>query len=245
MNTSNIFDALTVVQYSETQKISELQTSLYKIIELEKTNMDALVMLMQTYIMLGKKEEAKALSYKIWEGKDDISYPLDLLFIDNLINIGLVEMASQILKTIFENLNDFIEDYYPLFIKFATATGNLALLSKTYINLPEDVDSVELCALIDMLNLAKYSEHFKAIAKSILSDIKEKVLALEIYFYDDEDITRWDYNIYIEGDLYDQTELKNKIERNIDAYFETNKPQYRLAPNINILNISEHSALNA
>ncbi|MFI3242135.1 MAG: hypothetical protein R3Y43_06170 [Alphaproteobacteria bacterium] len=244
MDINNIFEELVTCKFSETQKVSEIQTKIYQALQTKQNNVDLMILLMQTHIMLGKKDEAIALSNKIWEEADEVNLIIYSIYVDNLMSLGLLAKAEKVLTPFIEDLEDAPEEFRPLLLKFAMMKGDLNILNKLNEQFYQNMETQEVSEVANMLKFAKYEEHFKNTATIILSIIKEKMLSTEILFFDDEEETSWHWIVYIAGDLYDISELEGKVKRSIDEYFSTNDPEFQLAPFVGLLNISEHFPLS-
>lgn len=241
MNVEEIFDALVILEYKNIQKITELQTKIYTLLQKNPQDATLLALLMQTEIMLGKKEKTQDIAYKIWELGQDMPEPVHIIFINNLMNIGLMEMASQIFKNIFNSkIDEVIDSYYSVMIKFATLSGSVFLLQKIMANLKEEINSQNLQALIEMINLSKYEEHFKNLQKIVYREAKTKACSFEVMFYDNNEQTSWDIMIFMKGDIYERNDIFQKIEKEINIYLEQNQPNHWIVPNVSVIEIEEH-----
>ncbi len=240
METFMIFEELLQLKPANAQRIVELQTHIYKKLNDNKDDVESLILLMQTHIMLAKKEDAISLANKIWQEIDEVDTAIYILYINNLINIGLFEMASSALKPFFEDMEKSLEIAENLMIKFATLIGSLHLMLKIASKTDNNKNFVEVA---NTLKQAQYQNEIKNISKQILQASNSKALSYEVFFYDDEDTIFWGVDIYVNEDEHGKAELKNKIESGIDQYIKESNHQYLFEPKIKVLNIKEHPEL--
>lgn len=205
--------------YSETDVIAETEQSLYT--EMATTPDDTLgfIAFMQAETMLGNHDKAKALAYKIWEKGSQLLKMEEYLYINNLINIGLLDMASVLLKPKLENLMAHIEDYYPIMLKIAIMTGNIPLAERLISNpeAPEREDILQ--GIITYFKNENYVEKFKTVQKIILENTKDNLCSYE---YDiitgEEDIIT--VSLYLNGDEVSLGRIYNEINDKLNIYYQ-------------------------
>lgn len=223
---SEIFDKMLNLDYSRFDEIKSIETEIYAGLQKSPDNLDGLIILMNNQIMQGNRTKAQAIAYKIWEMGGSLSTLAELLYINNLLDIGLLEMASVMLKTRFEEIHNSIADFFPVMQKFALMTGNIALLDK--INACKEVegteDMQEICGLYKEL---KCSEHLKNAQKIIIENLKDNLCSYEYAFYDDRGFTEIEITAYVNLDTAQSAKLEEVIEQKLTAYW-TSSGQKRL-----------------
>ena len=165
--------------YSRTAEIMEVEKQIYAVLKQNPENVNGLIVLMQEQIMLANHQRAKALAYKIWEIGGHLTVETENLYIQNLINIGLIEMAGVLLKTRFDNIGENIFSFYPVMLKYAIASGDAFLIEK--------INAADLAApsrqmLVDFLNVNRqlnYTEHFSNLQKQLYERNKDIMLSYE------------------------------------------------------------------
>lgn len=125
-----IYRLLVKLDYRQQDEIQDLERQLYLLLKENPENINGLIILMQEQIMRGEHQKAKSLAYKIWDLGGEMSPALEALFISNLINLGLTDMAGILLKPKFDALNTYIKIFYPQLLKYAIATGNLNYIER-------------------------------------------------------------------------------------------------------------------
>lgn len=240
---AQIFDDLLILDYSNIAKIQNLEKSLYTLLRNNPEHLVGLIILMQVQIMLGNRAKAKAIAYKIWEKGGDLIPAADFMYINNLINIGLLEMASVLLKTKFENLVNNINFYYPVMLKFSIMTGNLNLLEKVIANANKSINTRDIENLVISYKTLKYADNFKNIQRIVIEEAKESLCSYETLFFNDRNFTDVEILLYTAGDAYDRYGLKQKIDNKVNAYFSSANQKKINNIVISVLDIKEHWSL--
>ncbi len=217
-NFPTIYKLLARLDFSQQDEILNLEKQLYILIKEQPNDINGLILLMQEQIMRGAQQKAKALAYKIWDMGGDMSPAMEALFIGNLINLSLTDMAGILLKPKFDALKSFITIFFPQLIKYAIATGNIEYLEKIAI-LDANFDRKQ--ALQDFVNVFKYlnaTENFRTLQKTLLAMIKDVVLGYDFNLYTDRGFTDLEIVIYVGDEAGDKAVLQNKLEMQITAY---------------------------
>lgn len=214
-----LYAQLMNTSFARTDIIAKIERSIYT--ELSKDTEDALakITFLQTQIMQGNNPKAKAIAYKIWEVGGNLSEIEEYIYINALLNVGLLEMASVLLKPKFERLTDSIGYYYPLLLKLCTMTGNVYLLERliTHPNAPED--DTDYMQILTRYKNYNYTEHFKNVQRIIMENIKDCVC---IYDYEVTEGIMGEISseIYIGGDDTSIQQIKNNISEKLQAYYQ-------------------------
>lgn len=217
-NLDTVYKLLSKLNYSQQDEILNLEQQLYLLIKEMPNDIAGLILLMQEQIMRGEQQKAKALAYKIWDLGGDMSPSLEALFISNLINLGLTDMAGILLKPKFDALKTYLPIFFGQMITYAIMTGNLEFLEKIAI---ADANFERKKALQEFVNVFKYLsalEHFKTLQKTLLSMIKDVVLSLDFNLYTDRGFTDLEIVVYVGDEVADKLALQNKLEMQISAY---------------------------
>lgn len=227
--------------YSQITIISEIERSLYS--EMSKNPEDNLILIafMQLHTMLGNHEKAKAFAYKIWEKGSRLEEMEEYYYISNLMNLGLLDMASVLLKPKLANLMETIELYYPLMMKIAVMTGNIALMDRLSSNPLFSDEEGFLKGIINKYKNYNYIEHFKAVQKIILEQVPDNLCAYEFDVVNDV----WDemvISLYLTGDNDTRERLKKEIEERLSTYYASANLEKLSNYSWNIRHISEHPA---
>lgn len=206
--------------FSKVNIISDIERSLYQEIAENPDDYLALIALMQAQTMLGNHEKAKAFAYKIWENGALLEEMEEYLYINNLLNLGLLDMASVLLKPRLENLLAHIENFYPLMLKIAVMTGNSYLIERLAANpnAPED-DSI-LLNIITRYKNYNYVDHFKNVQKIVVETLADNLCAydyaVEHGIFDEIELT-----LYVNGGNDEVERLNNTLSEKLAAYYDS------------------------
>lgn len=213
-----VYKLLAKLDYSQQEDIQNLERQLYALIKQNPDNINGLIILMQEQIMRGEHPKSKALAYKIWDMGGEMSPALEALFISNLINLGLIEMAGILLKPKFDILATSMRIFYPQLLKYAIISGNLNYMERIAV-LDGNLSSKK--NIQDFVNVFKYlnaADNFKALQQSLLNMVKDVVLSCEYNLYTDRGFTDLEIVIYVGPEAGDIENLTNKLNMQITAY---------------------------
>lgn len=237
-----LYSQLMNLPFSKIETISLIEKSLYA--ELSKNPDDtlALIALMQTQTALGNHEKAKALAYKIWEVGNKLLKEEDYVYVNNLLNIGLLEMASALLKPRFENLSSQIEFYYPMLLKLSTMTGSSQLIERlaTHPNAPEKDDL--FLKIISRYKSYNYTDHFKNVQKIILETVKGRLC---VYDYDilGPVMEEIEVTLYLTGDTIELQNTREELEEKLADYYKSANIEKLSSFSWRIKSVSSHPAM--
>jgi len=213
-----VYRLLAKLDYARQDDILNLEHQLYALIKQNPDDISGLIILMQEQIMRGEQERAKALAYKIWDMGGDMSPSLEALFISNLINVGLIDMAGILLKPKFDALNAYIKIFYPQLFKYAVVTGNLGYIERIAA-LDDDFERKKaLKEFTDVFKVLDAAGHFRALQQSLAGMVKDVTLSQECNIYTDRGFTDLEIVVYVGSEAGDLQTLNNKLEMQITAY---------------------------
>lgn len=228
--------------YNNNAGIIAAEQKIYGELAKQPNHIEGLIVLMFAQIMQGNRPKAKALGYKIWEIGGHLEPLFEMIYIENLLNLGLIDMASVLLKPRFEQLKDSLEDFYPVLVKFAILTGSITLLNRlsSYSELP--VGDELLFDLVEDYTNSHYSDHFKNIQKLVLEHSAEYLCAYEYNLYDDLGFPEMEIVLYVGFEPGFCLKMQQNIENKIEAYWKSSQtePLYNLQ--IKVQNIRTHQA---
>ncbi len=215
---TTVYRLLAKLNYSQQEDILNLEQQLYRLIKQSPEDISGLIILMQEQIMRGEQQKSKALAYKIWDMGGEMSPSLEALFISNLINVGLTDMAGILLKPKFDALNTYIKIFYPQLLAYAIASGNLNYIERLAA-LDSDFDRKKaLKEFVDVFKCLGAVEHFRALRQSLANMVKDVILSMTYNIYTDRGFTDLEIVVYAGTEAGDLQALNNKLEMQITAY---------------------------
>lgn len=214
-----LYKQLMDLPFNKVETIIQIERSLYEEAAEDPEDELIYIALMQVNTMLGNYDKAKALAYKIWDMGADLGRAERYLYVNNLLNLGLLDMAATMLKPCFEDFNQGMKDYFAVILKFATITANTNLLERILTN-PLCVGEEAYLELYKKYKNYNYIEHFKNVQKILLNDLQGKIC---VYDYD---ITQGvflslDLSLYVNIDKAEIPEYEQKIKAKLQEYYSS------------------------
>ena len=236
-----LMDELFAIDYGDSDAIIVVEQKIYNALQQNPAQIEGLITLMLAQIMLGNRDKAKALANKIWEIGGELPRFFELIFVANLLNLGLLDMASVLLKPRFERLLENAGYFYPVMIKFALMTGNISLLQRLEA-FPDSEDDRLLFELIDVYEEGKFTDQFKNIQKLVLENAGNFLCAYEYNLYDDRGFPEIEIELYVNLDSSSCDRLEKILLTKIDAFWRSTGNEPLNNYTVSVLNIKAHSA---
>lgn len=237
-----LYTQLMNLPFNKIDSIMQIERSLYKEYNVNPQDRLIIIALLQAQIMQGNFDKAKAFAYQLWDMGQQMNRAEKYLYLNSLLNIGLLEMAAGLLKPHFENLSEDIIKYYPMMLKFATMTGNVNLLDRliTHPNMPYNEDLYK--KILQRYKNYNYSEHFKNIQRIILEQVKGKLC---VYDYDIVGPVMEELQIYlyISSDKNEIEELNNSINTKLQEYYQKVGIERLSSFSLSLFPVFEHKAM--
>lgn len=239
-----LFMQLMKTGYGNINRILDVEKALYTEIASAPDDTLGQLALMQAQLMLGNHEKAKAIAYKLWDVGPKLAEIEEYIYINNLMNLGFVEMASVLLKPKFEALDEHIDFFYPLLLKFSTMTGNIALLERliTHPKAPEQDDAY--LQIVNLYKNYKYAEHFKNVQKIVLDNTKEYLCTYDYDIPENQVQTEIKISIYLTGQMNEVKDMENTVNEKIREYYASAGISKLSSYSLNVLPISSHPSLD-
>lgn len=236
-----LMDELLSLDYGDRGAIIVTEQKIYNALQFNPAQIEGMITLMFAQTMLGNRDKAKALAHKIWEVGGELPQFFELIFISCLLNTGLLEMAAVLLKPRFEKLIENVSYFYPVLVKFALMTGNIALFRRLEA-FPDSDDDRILFELADVYEEGKFIDQFKNIQKLVLENTTNSLCAYEYNLFEDREIPEIEIELYLNQDAAACDKIENALESKIKAYWQStgNEPLNNYA--VRVMNISLHEA---
>ncbi len=240
----DLIDSLFELNYDQVNEITSVEMKIYQALQKYPNNISGMITLMYCQTMLGNRNKALSLASKIWEIGGTLEPFFEFVYIENLLNIGLLEMAMVLLKPRLENIKENINLFYPSLLKFAIATGNIRLLNliSEYPDLPAE-DQV----LFDFANA--YAENgltsiYKNIFGLIYENAKDYMCAYEYSLYNDRGFPEIVIDVYVNENEAFCEQLETEIREKITGLWVSSGREPAEDINIIVSNIKAHEGWN-
>ncbi len=240
----DLLDELFALNYNQVPEILEVERKIYTALQQKNNDISGLITLMYCQIMLGNREKAQTLGKRIWEIGGNLEAFFEFVYIENLLSLGMLDMASVLLKPRFENLRDNLDLFYPSLVKFSVMTGNLTLINRIgeYPNLPEEDDL--LFELADTYVETQNQAVFKSIMKLILENVSEYMCSYEYELYEDRGFPETVIVIYVNNEDTFCSRLQATIENKITGLWASVGQGQMNNISVNVVQITEHDGWN-
>lgn len=211
-----LYTQLMDIPFSNIETIIRLEHSLY--IEHNNNPQDklAIIGLLQAQIMLGNKEKAQSFAYNLWDEGAKLKPTEELLYINNLIDLGLSDMAGELLKPLLENLSQNIKKFFPVMVKFSIMTGNVYLFERLLMNPQAPYQDIDYNQIIALYKKDNNSEHFKNVMKIIQNELKNNLCACEYELSEELEIY-----LYLGQDKSEIEETEKQLQEKLASYYQS------------------------
>lgn len=224
-DTKILLNLLQDVDCSKKNIIFEIEKQAYEVLRNNPNDLSALLIVAITQAMLGNNQKAQAVVMRIWERKPVFAVKEEVAYINLMLNVAMLDMASVVLKDKIENMDESIEEYKDVMMKFALLTGNISLIDRITDYTPEGDILDELYDFAETYREEKYEQHYKTMQKIIVDGTKNVVCAYEFEIYTDRGFTDLEMVVYVNHDIDDVDVLFDEMESRVDKYFAALKEE--------------------
>lgn len=211
-----LYTQLLNLPFSNIETIIRLERSLY--IEHNNNPHDKLAVmgLLQAQIMLGNKEKAQSFAYLLWDEGAMLDATEESFYINNLIDLGLLDMAGEILKPRLENLSQNIKNFFPVMVKFSIMTGNMYLLERLLMNPQVPYQNMDFKQLIAQYKSDKKFEYLKNVMKIMQNELKNNLCSCECNLAETLEIY-----MYLRQDKSEIEETEKQLQERLNFYYQS------------------------
>lgn len=211
-----IINELLEYPFSQTFDILPAEQKLKLLYQQVPSSLEALIGLMLANIMLGNRATALGLSDKIWSLGGELSPFFELLYSDNLLNLGEVDKVGILLAQRLNNIGENLPNFYMVMVKYALLSGKLTLLKQ--IGQYPDVYQQEpdLFDFADNHALDLSVKDYRAVIRIILDNLKETLCAFEYNMHPEDGL---ELLLYTSLDVEQNSALQQQLFAKINGYF--------------------------
>ena len=214
---AGILRLLSTLSYQDKEQINAYERQVYNMLRSSPQNLDGLVSFLRIQLMQGNHQKAKAVADRIWEIGGALEREAEKSYINDLLNLGLVEMASLLLRPYFEKMSLYIGEYGHLFLKYAIAAGLLGVIEKTAVLFPSAGARKALTDFAAVYRCLNYADAFKGIQRSVLDHVKDTLCAYEFNLYTDRGFTDLEILLYVGNETPDYERLREFLNLQVSA----------------------------
>lgn len=209
------------LNYEQQSRITAVEQKIYAALNKAHQQLEGLITLMFAHIMLGNSSKAKSMAHKIWEIGGSLAPFFEQVYIQNLLNLGLIDMVKILLSPRIEQLKDNIVFFYPSLVKYAVMTGDIPLLEQLGAFADVTAGDEVLYDFADLYESGNRREHFKNIQKLILEHSREYLSSYEYELYDDRGFPELQIVLYVNYDNQFCSKMQQNITAKINAFWRS------------------------
>lgn len=219
----NAFEYIQTLEYSDKEGILFLEQQLYNLLQKLPEDINILTLLMHEQIMNNRGQRARAIAYKIWESGGVLEPQIERMYIDDLINLGLTDMAGAALAPYISDMENNVQEQSDILLKYAIFIGNMSLLRRILAYLPEEKNYNILRSLLDMNSELQATSHIQPIMAKISENVLESMLGFTYKLFMDREFPEIEFLFYVDDTINNYEEVRKKMHTQISAYCAAHK----------------------
>ena len=228
------------LEYSDIDNINYLEQQLYAQLQNNQADIDLLVLMMHQQIMKGRGQRARSIAYKIWEMGGEMRLSSEQIFVNDLMNLGLSDMAGAALAAYIADLENNMANYGNLLLKYAVYSGNMTLLGKILNYFPESKNKIVLQDWIQLNEDYDVTKHIPAILNRIIEKVQDSMLGFSYNLFYDREIPDIEFIFYVDDSIKNYKETSNILNMQIATYCAAHKIEDLINLNSVVYPITKH-----
>ena len=235
-----LYNKVLKLSYKNTSAILQAVGEVERLSSQNRDNTELLILLTHLQIMNSQEQRARALANRVWELGGNINLLFEKMYLRDLLNLGMIDMAGILLRPRLENLSDNIAIFPLEMIVFALMIGNAQLLK----NVVSENRTNPLCKALlhfaDTYIRVGYEYHFANVQKIVLNNVSDMICGYDFDYYTDRGFTDVEIKLYFSN--YDMNVKKYQmlIESKIQSYFSACAGKRIFNLSFVCLNIKDH-----
>ena len=230
--------------YDNQEGIMFLESQLYNLLKEMPENADLLALLLHEQIMNNRSQRARSIAYKIWENGGEMQPDIEKMYIDDLMNLCLLDMAGAALAPAISDIENNVAYWGELLFKYAIISGNMQLLERLLAYQPDKRnfnilrDWVNLCA--DM----KATAHMPHIMNRLCEKLQDMMLGFSFKLFFDRGFPEIMFVFYVNNEVDNLEDLRNMLNMQISTYCAQRKLEDLINLSSVLYPIKNHPILN-
>lgn len=217
-NIQILYQQLKTLDCNNQTGISRLKNVVEQLLAQNRDNTELLILQMQLEIMSSQEQRARMIAHRIWEVGGNISPLFEKMYLDTLMNLGLLEMAMLLIKPRFEKVADSAMLFPLEMLKFALMTGSVSLMRRVVKSAPSNAvfSAIEqFCAVYEK---NRYEDYFKNIQKIVLESFGQQICAYDYNIFTDRGFTDIEIVLYFNNEEVQLSKYKMLLESKVNGY---------------------------
>lgn len=214
----NLYNQVKDLQSHNITEILKVNAMVERMLVQYRDNPQLLILQTRLSILGSQEQRARAMAARVWEIGGDINLLYEKMYLDDLLNLGLLDMALILIKPRFENMNENIKLFPLEMTKFAIMTGSVPLLNRIAAYNPEQDLFKAIKQFTNTYTQNKYEEHFKNIQKIVLESFGNEMCAYDYNVYTDRGFTDIEISVYFSNYATELSRYASLLESKISGY---------------------------
>ena len=102
---NDLYYKIKEIRYSDTTSVLRLIAETERLSAQYRNNTELLILQTHLQIMNSQEQKARAIANRVWELGGNISLMFEKMYLDDLINLGMTDMATVLIRPKFEIIN--------------------------------------------------------------------------------------------------------------------------------------------
>lgn len=213
-----LYQQVRALEYNNTNGILRTLSMAEKLSLQYKNNTELLILQTRLQIMNSQEQRARSIANQVWGIGGNISLMYEKMYLDDLINLGMLDMAAILIRPRFENPAENVKIFPLEMLRFALITGNVNLIKRVVASAPNNILFSAMNQFADTYLKTGYAAHFSNIAKIVLNNIGIAICGYDFNFYTDRGFTDVEIVLYFSNYDFNLNKYTMLINNKIDGY---------------------------
>lgn len=214
----NLYSKIKTLKYNNTNAIMQVLSEAERLSLQYPDNAEILIMQVHLQIMNSQEQKARAIANHAWEIGGNLRTVYEKMYVNDLINLGMSEMAGILLRPHFENLQQDIRVFPLEMVRFALMTGSADLLSRVVGTLPNNPLFEALQQFVRTYQNLRYTTHFANMQKLVMDNVGNQICGYDFNCYTDRGFTDVEIVLYFSNYDFDLKQHKENINSILNRY---------------------------
>ena len=215
---NDLYYKIKEIKYNDTTSVLRMIAETERLSAQYRNNTELLILQTHLQIMNSQEQKARAIANRVWELGGNISLMFEKMYLDDLINLHMTDMATVLIRPKFENINDGMKVFPLEMIRYALMIGNASLLKRIATTNTSNALLQSLNQFADTYIRTQYSTHFANIQKIIADNFGSLICGYDFNSYTDRGFTDIEIVLYFSNYDFNLKKYKMLIDSKIDGY---------------------------
>jgi len=204
--------------YNNTNAILRTAAEAEKISAQYRDDTELLILQTRLQIMNSQEQRARALADRVWEIGGNIRPMFEKMYLDDLINLAMVDMAGVLIRPRFENPAEGLAMFPLEMLRYALITGNVSLIKRITSAAAPNRMFQAFAQFAETYQKTGYAAHFANIARIVLDNVGSLICGYDFNFYTDRGFTDIEILLYFSNYDFNLSKYAMLLNSKIDGY---------------------------